>query len=251
MWFKCRYFYQYQSHEVPLFKCSTGKYGCGSLVWQNVQYNLYKMKFHVPAEHRLDGLQANAELQLYFCDGDCDEEKDNWAAVAILLVVGSPDGVSESPSINELHKLLADPGFDQDILDDYSQMETLPEKTYLGNITSLGSAFYRYSGSMTIPPCYEVRTAACSALEFPRSPPSLTCFVVCNVNCKQNIKWFVMADLASIAYDDWFALWTHVGFPGNARPPPATYKTVPFLYHPDNVRIRVYLPTLSEHSAIN
>lgn len=202
-------FVQYQSHEVPVFVCQTGHYGCGAVVWNDHQYNLYKFKFHTPAEHRLDGLQTNAELQVYFCDGDCDEKLDEWVAISVLLVVEQPvSNVTTRSSVTELSNILADPTYDQDKLDSYSDMEALASPTNLSNIISKAAGFYAYDGSMTVPPCYE------------------------------NIKWFVMAEVATVGYYEWDKLASHVGYPGNARPPPSsTINTKPVYFSPDPTHV--------------
>ena len=46
-----------------------------------------------------------------------------------------------------------------------------------------------------------------------------------------------MSEVAAIGYDEWDTLWTHIGFPGNARPT-ASYRTAPLLHHPNETMVR-------------
>jgi hypothetical protein len=47
-------------------------------------------------------MQTNAELQLYFCSGDCDEQHDEWAAVSVLLIASEHDAVVKNEALAEV-----------------------------------------------------------------------------------------------------------------------------------------------------
>jgi hypothetical protein len=40
-----------------------------------------------------------------------------------------------------------------------------------------------------------------------------------------------MSEMAAMGYAEWKALWSHIGYPGNARPTASYHKTLPYLHH--------------------
>lgn len=85
--------------------------------------------------------------QLYFCDGECHQENDNWAALAVLLLVDDAkynNRPASRASIAELEHLLVDPTIEND---PNSKDKILPEyATHLSDIVSSASGFFHYHG---------------------------------------------------------------------------------------------------------
>ena len=98
-------------------------------------YELKAMHLHVPAEHRIDGQPFSAELHLVHQSAGGD-----YAVVGQLFRLGDP-----SPVI-------------QALLDAYPEPGQAVERGFRLNAADLAPGdlgYYRYSGSLTTPPCTE------------------------------------------------------------------------------------------------
>jgi len=101
------------------------------------RYELMQYQFHTPSEHHKEGFAYPMEMQLVHKDGD-----GNYAMMAVLFQEGE-----ENEYLNGLLKRLPKEVGKQQIHNDLklNPVHFLPANT----------EFYKYSGSLTTPPCSE------------------------------------------------------------------------------------------------
>lgn len=139
-----------------------------TLVIGDERYELVQYHFHAPSEHTLNG--EHAPLEVHFVHESSDE---NVAVVGVLVDVGESD-----PDWDQLLDALPDD------LDDERRLEGLdldPEE-----LQPLPDHYYRYTGSLTTPPCSE------------------------------GVEWIVMSELQHISADQMNPIVSHLH--NNNRP---------------------------------
>jgi carbonic anhydrase len=108
------------------------------LVWDGLSYELVELRFHVPAEHVIDGHQADAELQLIH-----GNNRGDIAVVAVPLIAG--------PRVNQILRRVLD------------NAPSRPGESFHGRNVGVNPLFllpgrkdyFVYDGSLTQPPCTE------------------------------------------------------------------------------------------------
>lgn len=129
--------------DVPLKIIDTGhsiqvNYPLGSYIrLGGKRYELMHYEFHTPSEHQKEGFNYPMEVQLVHKDGD-----ENYVVMGILFQEGE-----ENPAINTLL---------QHIPKEVGKQQ-LHEKASLNPVKFLpaNTDFFKYSGSLTTPPCHE------------------------------------------------------------------------------------------------
>ncbi|MGM0519531.1 MAG: carbonic anhydrase [Campylobacterota bacterium] len=105
------------------------------LVVNDETYNLKKLSFHTPSEHTIDGKNFPLEAQLVHTNGS------NLAIIAVMFEVGDDNIV-----LNKLFRNFPEQEGDRNELkSEVKGYELLPTN----------KDYYKYSGSMTTPPCTE------------------------------------------------------------------------------------------------
>ncbi len=129
--------------DVPLKIKNTGRtlqveYPLGSYIKVGgKRYELMRYHFHTPSEHQKEGFNYPMEVQLVHKDGD-----GNFAVIGILFQEGQ-----ENPALNTLL---------QHLPKEMHKLE-LHENVSLNPVKFLpvNTEFFKYSGSLTTPPCTE------------------------------------------------------------------------------------------------
>lgn len=101
------------------------------------RYELLQYHFHTPSEHQRDGFNYPMEMHLVHKDGD-----GNIAVIAILFQEGE-----ENQTLAELMSFLPQKLKQQEI---HESVKIHPAKFFPAD-----KKFYKYSGSLTTPPCSE------------------------------------------------------------------------------------------------
>jgi hypothetical protein len=65
----------------------------------------------------------------------------------------------------------------------------------------------------------------------------------------QNIEWFVASEVNVMGYEEWISFYSHVGYPGNARPPQRYAPLVKF-HRPDPTSIARVVAGANEDPAL-
>lgn len=106
------------------------------MVLDKSAFQLKYMDFHAPSEHKLNGQSYPLEIQLYH-----EDSKQHVAIMSILFKAGEPNA-----ELNELLTQLPQ-----------KAGEIIPLKTRLtpNKFMPTNPQYYRYSGSLTTPPCNE------------------------------------------------------------------------------------------------
>lgn len=132
--------FHYQPSEVNILNNGHTvqvNYDPGSYIeLDNARYDVVQFHYHAPSEHTVDGESFPAELHIVHKNAD-----GNLAVVGILLREGS-ENAAYQPFIGNLPTEKTDP---KDAGVKINAMALLP---------SVGTTF-RYSGSLTTPPCSE------------------------------------------------------------------------------------------------
>ncbi|KAF9598731.1 hypothetical protein IFM89_031399 [Coptis chinensis] len=120
---------------------------CGSAVgYANIdgmKYTLKQMHWHSPSEHTINGERFAAELHLVHIASD-----GSISVVAILFKIGNPDPLLNQmkESLNQLTKETCSGDQEAHVAVSRMKLKRLNKKT---------RKYFRYVGSLTIPPCYE------------------------------------------------------------------------------------------------
>lgn len=101
------------------------------------RYELLQYHFHTPSEHQRDGFNYPMEMHLVHKDGD-----GNLAVIAILFQEGD-----ENETLAELMSFLPQKLKKQEV---HESVKIHPAKFFPAD-----KKFYKYSGSLTTPPCSE------------------------------------------------------------------------------------------------
>lgn len=129
--------------DVPLKVINTGhfiqvNYPLGSYIkLGNDRYELLNVHFHTPSEHQKDGFNYPMEAHLVHRDGE-----GNYVVLGVIFQEGA-----FNPVLNILLKNLPKKIGKQEI---HRRASLNPAKFLPGN-----TEFYKYSGSLTTPPCSE------------------------------------------------------------------------------------------------
>ena len=129
--------------DVPLKVINTGhtvqvNYPLGSYIkLGTARYELLQFHFHTPSEHQKDGFNYPMEVHLVHRDGE-----GNYAVLGVIFQEGD-----FNPALNTLLKNLPKKVGKQEI---HRRASLNPAKFLPGN-----TEFYKYSGSLTTPPCSE------------------------------------------------------------------------------------------------
>jgi carbonic anhydrase len=108
-----------------------------ALTHEGKTFELKQFHFHSPSEHTLNGRSFPMEMHLVHSD-----ESGNLAVVAVLMSEASTD----NPVLATLWAQM--PGRPGD-------RNSLAAKVNAGALLPKGKSYYRYSGSLTTPPCSE------------------------------------------------------------------------------------------------
>jgi carbonic anhydrase len=109
-----------------------------TLSYQNDNYQLININFHVPAEHEILGRRSAMEVQLFYRDSD-----GHLAIVSVLVNLTRHDRY-ENPLLHQIAQALPVAGIN-------SNMASINAQGFLPSST----ANYQYEGSLTYPPCIE------------------------------------------------------------------------------------------------
>ncbi|MCF6298870.1 MAG: carbonic anhydrase family protein [Thiomicrorhabdus sp.] len=129
--------------DVPLKVINKGhtiqvNYPLGSYIkLGTARYELLQFHFHTPSEHQKDGFNYPMEVHMVHRDGD-----GNYAVLGVIFQEGE-----SNPALNVLLKNLPKKVGKQEI---HRRASLNPARFLPGN-----TEFYKYSGSLTTPPCSE------------------------------------------------------------------------------------------------
>ncbi|XP_010271743.1 PREDICTED: alpha carbonic anhydrase 1, chloroplastic-like [Nelumbo nucifera] len=115
----------------------------GELIADEEIYYLKQMHWHTPSEHTINGIRYPVELHLVHVADD-----GKVLMVAILYQYGNPD-----PLIEEIKSYLDQLAKEKCSADE--EIHIPVESVKSNNIERDTSKYYRYIGSLTIPPCTE------------------------------------------------------------------------------------------------
>ncbi|KAK3043038.1 hypothetical protein RJ639_002606 [Escallonia herrerae] len=114
----------------------------GSIQINGTEYPLRQAHWHSPSEHSINGRRYDMELHMVHLNTDLNL-KNKIAVIAVLYKIGRPN-----PFLSKLARNIT------------SMMDKKGEQTIAGvidprEIKMSGKRFYRYMGSLTVPPCTE------------------------------------------------------------------------------------------------
>ncbi|KAM7531579.1 hypothetical protein LguiB_034989 [Lonicera macranthoides] len=144
----------------------------GVLVLDGKNYTLIQMHWHSPSEHRIDGIQYDAELHLVHKAYD-----GSISVVAVLYHYGHPD-----PLVGKIQSKLVELG--KEALTIHEQAHIALGTFNTKPMRKPTHKYYRYTGSFTTPPCSgnvtwsilgKVRSISREQVEALKIPLELTC----------------------------------------------------------------------------
>ncbi|KAJ9184354.1 hypothetical protein P3X46_004086 [Hevea brasiliensis] len=116
-------------------------YNAGSIQINGNEYFLQQCHWHSPSEHTINGRRYNMELHMVHVNTD-PNVKYNITVIGILYKIGPPDAF--------LSKLLSDIKSMNDQKQERNMGMVDPREIKMGD-----KRYYRYLGSLTVPPCTE------------------------------------------------------------------------------------------------
>nr|AFK36418.1 unknown [Lotus japonicus] len=114
----------------------------GSIIINGTEFFLHQSHWHTPSEHTINGRRYELELHMVH-ESRKINGKSKIAVVGVMYNIGQPD-----PVLNKLSKYIKSMGSDHEAEKSIGVMD--PSEIKLG-----GKKYYRYVGSLTIPPCTE------------------------------------------------------------------------------------------------
>ncbi|CAK9134013.1 unnamed protein product [Ilex paraguariensis] len=116
--------------------------GAGSIQINGTEYVLQQAHWHSPSEHTINGRRYDMELHMVHLSSD-PNVKDKIAVIGVLYKIGQPDRF--------LSKLARNVSSMMDQKDEERHYGVIdPREIKIGN-----RRYYRYVGSLTVPPCTE------------------------------------------------------------------------------------------------
>ncbi|MBK1723405.1 carbonic anhydrase [Thiocystis violacea] len=165
--------FQYRSHLLEILNTGTGVEVVtppgSALLVRGSAYDLERLEFHVPGEHHFNGFQAEGEIQLVHRD-----ERGGYVVVAVPLQTGDRENRILSRILDYFPMTAGERVRHRQV--GINPLFLLPS----------GRGYYRYTGSLTAPPCTEP------------------------------VLWYVMSDPLIISPDQLRRISEAIGF--NARP---------------------------------
>ena len=133
-------------------------YGAGSsLTVDGIQFELKQFHFHAPSENRINGKSYPLEAHLVHAD-----KNGNLAVVAVMYKQGA-----ENKALAKLWPMIPGEG----------EKGQLPSPFAAANLLPARHAYYRFSGSLTTPPCTEgVRWLVMKSTELSASKEQIEAF---------------------------------------------------------------------------
>ncbi|KAJ8532800.1 hypothetical protein K7X08_015689 [Anisodus acutangulus] len=133
-------------------------HGDAGSIWMNgTKYSLLQIHWHFPSEHTINGRRYALELHMVH---QSTEEKNKKVVKAVLYKLGRPD-----PFLFTLRRhvfsMIDQEGAERNL--------GMINPNYIANMHS--KRYYKYKGSLTIPPCTEVNSVIDSFLS-PHTQPS-------------------------------------------------------------------------------
>lgn len=119
----------------------------GVLATGGLEYSLFRVQFHTPAEHLVDGRRADMEMQLVHrraLKADIDGRTHDYAVLSVLFRNG---GFTENALLKQLGERLPTAA---------GSSSPLGGALFnLNAVNGLGEGYYSYAGSLSAPPCTE------------------------------------------------------------------------------------------------
>uniref|UniRef100_A0A2C9V8B8 Carbonic anhydrase n=1 Tax=Manihot esculenta TaxID=3983 RepID=A0A2C9V8B8_MANES len=134
----CNSIIKNRGHDISL---QWEGYNAGSVEINGNEYFLEQCHWHSPSEHTINGRRYDMEVHMVHVNTD-PNVKYNITVVALLYKIGPPDAF--------LSKLLRDIKSMNDREQERSMGMINPKEIKMG-----GKKYYRYLGSLTVPPCTE------------------------------------------------------------------------------------------------
>lgn len=107
-----------------------------SVMLDKQRWELKQFHFHMPSEHHINGQRF--ALEIHFVHSN---DRQEWLVVAVMLVAGQAN-----PALQALIQALPPR---------QNQPQALPHRLSLTALFPLSKRYYRFSGSLTTPPCTE------------------------------------------------------------------------------------------------
>mmetsp|Transcript_10537 Transcript_10537/g.16865 ORF Transcript_10537/g.16865 Transcript_10537/m.16865 type:complete len:187 (+) Transcript_10537:497-1057(+) len=174
---------------TPYFDCQptvANAAACGSLVDGNVTYVLAGIHFHAPSENTRDGHAFPVEMHMVH------QAADGALAVLGVLFENTANATDANPEMSKMMDRMTSTSGSIDV--DTSRL------------FDSGSGFWRWSGSLTTPPCSE------------------------------DVLWSLSKTVQKITAAHTEAFKTHLGsYPGTARPTQPLYGRTVQVYQPDDL----------------
>ncbi|CAA0829859.1 Alpha carbonic anhydrase 4 [Striga hermonthica] len=158
----------------------------GGIIINETRYNLIQCHWHTPSEHRVDGKSFNMELHMVH-----NNSQGQIAVVGILYALGRPDTFL-TKLLSNITSLNDEEGNELGVVN--------PWEIKFGS-----RKYYRYIGSLTVPPCTE------------------------------GVIWTLLTKVRTVSREQLRALRDAVddGFEENARPTQSLDGRSVYMYHPE------------------